>query len=200
MLRSRINCRSSSVYYPVVLLFFPPCYSICKLIVAIFPAFSRSFIHSLTRTHSPFAQNQRFSTSCYRKSHRKSARAEEARRKQATDRPSVSLGEKGWKGGEALSFVIPLWKALQTYSMKASRQHGLSPLAAILFLLTLTNARAFDWTDSDESYASDVDVFYTDDPNEYLTALIRADEQEIHSPTMTGYKYMSGTGFSSSTV
>lgn len=82
--------------------------------------------------------------------------------------------------------------------MKASRQHGLSPLAAILFLLALTNTRAFDWTDSDES--SDVDVFYTDDANEYLTALIRADEQEIHSPTMTGYKYVSGTGFSSSKV
>jgi hypothetical protein len=52
--------------------------------------------------------------------------------------------------------------------------------------------RAIDWIDYDESY-SNMDTAFDDDSDQYLSALTRDEEQEIHSPVITGYKYVSGT-------
>ena len=70
-------------------------------------------------------------------------------------------------------------------------RYGVSLFATILILLLFKTARAIDWMDYDQS-SSDIDMFYADDADQYLSALIRADELEIHSPIMTGNKYVSG--------
>jgi len=51
--------------------------------------------------------------------------------------------------------------------------------------------RGTDWIDYDEP-SSNMDTAFDDDSDQYLSALTRAEEQEIHSPYITGYKYVSG--------
>ena len=64
-------------------------------------------------------------------------------------------------------------------------------LAATFVLLISQGVLANDWIDYGES---DVDVVpsFDDDSEQYLSALTRDDEQEIHSPFITGFKYVSG--------
>ncbi len=73
-------------------------------------------------------------------------------------------------------------------------RYSLSTFSAILMLLMIRGIRAIDWIDYDESY-SNMDTAFDDDSDQYLSALTRDEEQEIHSPVITGYKYVSGTFF-----
>jgi hypothetical protein len=70
-------------------------------------------------------------------------------------------------------------------------RYSLSIFTAILMLLMSKSIRG---TDYDESYL-DIDTIYDDDSDQYLSALTRDEEKEIHSPVITGYKYVSGTYF-----
>lgn len=71
-------------------------------------------------------------------------------------------------------------------------QYKLSKLAVILILFVIQRSQAVDWIDYDQS-PSNIDLLYDDDDaDQYLSALTRDDEQEIHSPIITGYKYVSG--------
>jgi hypothetical protein len=54
--------------------------------------------------------------------------------------------------------------------------------------------RGTDWIDYDEP-SSNMDTAFDDDSDQYLSALTRDEEQEIHSPYITGYKYVSGMVF-----
>ena len=67
----------------------------------------------------------------------------------------------------------------------------LSTLTVILFLLVIKDIRGSDWIEYDEP-ASNINTAFDDDSDQYLSALTRDDEQEIHSPFVTGYKYVSG--------
>jgi len=68
---------------------------------------------------------------------------------------------------------------------------SLSTLTAILMLLMIKDIRGADWTEYDEP-SSNMDTAFVDDSDQYLSALTRDEEQEIHSPFITGYKYVSG--------
>lgn len=48
-----------------------------------------------------------------------------------------------------------------------------------------------DWIDYGEE-PSNAPAGFDDDSDQYLSALTRDEEQEIHSPFITGYKYVSG--------
>jgi hypothetical protein len=68
---------------------------------------------------------------------------------------------------------------------------SLSILTAILMLLMTKETRGTDWVDYDEPL-SNMNTAFDDDSDQYLSALTRDEEQEIHSPFITGYKYVSG--------
>ncbi len=61
-------------------------------------------------------------------------------------------------------------------------------------LLMSKGIRGTDWIDYDEP-PSNMDTAFDDDSDQYLSALTRDEEQEIHSPYITGYKYVSGMFF-----
>lgn len=62
---------------------------------------------------------------------------------------------------------------------------------AALILFMSKNIQGTNWMDYGEP-ASNVDTAFDDDSDQYLSALTRDEEQEIHSPFITGYKYVSG--------
>jgi len=62
---------------------------------------------------------------------------------------------------------------------------------AALILVVSKSTQGKDWIDYGEP-ASNVDTAFDDDSDQYLTALARDEEHEIHSPFITGYKYVSG--------
>ncbi len=64
-------------------------------------------------------------------------------------------------------------------------------LSAILILLMIKHIRGTNWIDYDEPL-SNMDTAFDDDSDQYLSALTRDEEQEIYSPFITGYKYVSG--------
>jgi hypothetical protein len=72
--------------------------------------------------------------------------------------------------------------------------YRLLTLTAILMLLMSKGIRGTDWIDYDEP-PSNMDTAFDDDSDQYLSALTRDEEQEIHSPYITGYKYVSGMFF-----
>ena len=72
--------------------------------------------------------------------------------------------------------------------------YSLSTLTAILLLLMTKGLRGTDWIDYEDA-TSNMDTAFDDDSDQYLSALTRDDEQEIHSPFITGYKYVSGMFF-----
>jgi len=61
-------------------------------------------------------------------------------------------------------------------------------------LLMSKGIRGTDWIDYGEP-PSNMDTAFDDDSDQYLSALTRDEEQEIHSPYITGYKYVSGMFF-----
>jgi hypothetical protein len=61
---------------------------------------------------------------------------------------------------------------------------------AALMLIMSNGIQGTDWMDFGEA-SSNVDTAF-DDSDQYLSALTRDEEQEIHSPFITGYKYVSG--------
>jgi hypothetical protein len=62
---------------------------------------------------------------------------------------------------------------------------------ATLMLITIKNIQGTDWMDYGESSAN-VAATFDDDSDQYISALTRDEEQEIHSPLITGFKYVSG--------
>ncbi|CAF1032885.1 unnamed protein product [Rotaria sordida] len=72
-----------------------------------------------------------------------------------------------------------MWYSLSTF------------ITAILILIMCKHIQGTDWIDYAES-SSNVDTTFDDDSDQYLSALTRDEEQEIHSPFITGYKYVSG--------
>jgi len=70
-------------------------------------------------------------------------------------------------------------------------RYSLSALTAILLLLVSKDVRGTDWGDYAEP-SSNMDTAFDDDSDQYLSALTRDEEQEIYSPFITGYKYVSG--------
>lgn len=66
-------------------------------------------------------------------------------------------------------------------------------LTAVTFLLLFVGqtVRADRWFDYGE-YESSIEPTFDDDSDQYLTALTRDEEQEVHSGFMDGYKYVSG--------
>jgi len=62
---------------------------------------------------------------------------------------------------------------------------------AALMLIMSKSIHGTDWNDYSEP-SSNVDTAFDDDSDQYLTELARDQEHEIHSPFMTGYKYVSG--------
>ncbi|CAF2754691.1 unnamed protein product [Rotaria sp. Silwood2] len=62
---------------------------------------------------------------------------------------------------------------------------------AILTLLIIKDTQGTYWINYDIPY-SNIDTTFDDDPGEYLSALIRDREQEVHSPFINGDKYVSG--------
>jgi hypothetical protein len=62
---------------------------------------------------------------------------------------------------------------------------------AALILVVSKSTQGKDWIDYGEP-ASNVDTAFDDDSDQYVSALTRDQEQEIHSPFITGYKYVSG--------
>jgi len=70
--------------------------------------------------------------------------------------------------------------------------HSLSTLTtAALMLIMSKNILGTDWIDYGEA-ASNVPTAFDDDSDQYISALTRDQEQEIHSPFITGFKYVSG--------
>jgi len=70
--------------------------------------------------------------------------------------------------------------------------YSLSTLTtAALILIMSKNIQGTNWMDYGEP-SSNVDTGFDDDSDQYLSALTRDEEQEIHSPFITGYKYVSG--------
>lgn len=61
---------------------------------------------------------------------------------------------------------------------------NLLALIVIVSLVFINDVRTIDWLDYDPTIESD--------SNEFITALTRDQEQEIYSPFITGYKYVSG--------
>jgi len=66
--------------------------------------------------------------------------------------------------------------------------------AAMVLLMTSSNnkmgVQGTDWTDFSEATSNSAN--FDDDSDQYLSALTRDQEQEIHSPLLTGFKYVSG--------
>ena len=73
--------------------------------------------------------------------------------------------------------------------------YSLSTLTVVLMLVMIEGIRGRDWIDYDEP-SSNMDTAFDDDSDQYLSALTRDEEQEIHSPFITGYKYVSGMFYS----
>ena len=70
--------------------------------------------------------------------------------------------------------------------------YGISTLTtAVLILMMSPSSEGTDWIDYGEP-APNVATAFDDDSDQYLSALTRDEEQEIHSPLITGYKYVSG--------
>ncbi|CAF1143696.1 unnamed protein product [Adineta ricciae] len=70
--------------------------------------------------------------------------------------------------------------------------YGISTLTtAVLILMMSSSSEGADWIDYGEP-APNVATAFDDDSDQYLSALTRDEEQEIHSPLITGYKYVSG--------
>ncbi|CAF1056866.1 unnamed protein product [Adineta ricciae] len=70
--------------------------------------------------------------------------------------------------------------------------YGISTLTtAVLILMMSSSSEGTDWIDYGEP-APNVAMAFDDDSDQYLSALTRDEEQEIHSPLITGYKYVSG--------
>lgn len=63
--------------------------------------------------------------------------------------------------------------------------------AAAIILIVSKTIQGTNWVDYGEP-SSDLDTVFEDNSDEYLSALTRDEEQEIHSPFITGYKYVSG--------
>lgn len=63
--------------------------------------------------------------------------------------------------------------------------------AAALFLMITQTIQANGWMDSGEEPSS-LAAGFDDDSDQYLSALTRDEEQEIHSPLISGFKYVSG--------
>lgn len=70
----------------------------------------------------------------------------------------------------------------------------LTTTATLILMLTQT-VRTSNWFDYGEE-SSNVQTGFDDDSDQYLSALTRDEEQEAHSPFITGYKYVSGQLFS----
>jgi hypothetical protein len=70
-------------------------------------------------------------------------------------------------------------------------RYTVSAFTAILMLLIIQHIQGTDWIDYDEPL-SNMDTAFDDDSDQYLSALTRDEEQEIYSPFITGYKYVSG--------
>jgi hypothetical protein len=62
---------------------------------------------------------------------------------------------------------------------------------AVLMLIMSRSIHGTNWMDYGEA-SSNMDTAFDDDSDQYLTALARDEEHEIHSPFITGYKYVSG--------
>jgi hypothetical protein len=62
---------------------------------------------------------------------------------------------------------------------------------AAVMLIMSKSIYGNDWMDYGEP-SSNFDTAFDDDSDQYLTALARDQEHEIHSPFITGYKYVSG--------
>jgi len=70
--------------------------------------------------------------------------------------------------------------------------YSLSTLTTAVVVLVISKSiHGTDWIDYGEP-SSNVDTAFDDDSDQYLTALARDEEHEIHSPFITGYKYVSG--------
>ena len=70
--------------------------------------------------------------------------------------------------------------------------HHLSTFTtAALILIVSKNIQASDWPDYSEPSSNALPPF-DDDSDQYISALTRDEELEIHSPFITGYKYVSG--------
>jgi len=70
--------------------------------------------------------------------------------------------------------------------------HSLSTLTTTALILMISkNVHGTDWIDYGEP-SSNMDTAFDDDSDQYLTALARDEEHEIHSPFMAGNKYVSG--------
>ena len=72
-----------------------------------------------------------------------------------------------------------MWRSLSTFT------------TAALMLIMSRSIHGTDWTDYGEP-SPNVDTAFDDDSDQHLSALTRDEEQEIHSPFITGYKYVSG--------
>jgi hypothetical protein len=70
-------------------------------------------------------------------------------------------------------------------------RYTVSTFTAILMLMIIQYIQGTDWIDYDEPL-SNMDTAFDDDSDQYLSALTRDEEQEIYSPFITGYKYVSG--------
>jgi len=64
---------------------------------------------------------------------------------------------------------------------------NLFTLITIASLIFIVDVKANSWLDYGPTFESD--------SNEYITASTRDQEQEIYSPLITGYKYVSGNEF-----
>lgn len=60
-----------------------------------------------------------------------------------------------------------------------------------LILIVSKSIQGRDWMDYSEP-SSNFDTAFDDDSDQYLSALTRDEEQEVHSPFITGFKYVSG--------
>jgi hypothetical protein len=68
---------------------------------------------------------------------------------------------------------------------------NLSTLTAAVLVLMTRGILGIDWIDYSDS-SSNVDAAFDDDSDQYLSALTRDGEDEIYSPFITGFKYVSG--------
>ncbi|CAF0991203.1 unnamed protein product [Adineta steineri] len=70
--------------------------------------------------------------------------------------------------------------------------YGVSTFTTTVIILIISKSiQGTDWNDYGEA-SSNVNTAFDDDSDQYLSALTRDQEQEIHSPFITGYKYVSG--------
>merc|ERR1711939_1033211 len=71
--------------------------------------------------------------------------------------------------------------------------YGISTLTTVALILMISKGSqgTTDWIDYAEP-SPNVATAFDDDSDQYLSALTRDEEQEIHSPLITGYKYVSG--------